>query len=148
LATLVRDLPGDHPSRQEVTEKAKDFFLAVLSYQDGDGLWHQEMTDTSSFVETSGSGLMLFGIGIMLEKGLLEESSRDHFIKGLKGLRSFVGEDGSVSHASRSLLCPGDGTKEDYMNFRWALNDPHSFGPVVLAFTQAANISTEKLIDP
>jgi len=107
LATLVRDLPGDHPSRQEVTEKAKDFFLAVLSYQDG-----------------------------------------DHFIKGLKGLRSFVGEDGSVSHASRSLLCPGDGTKEDYMNFRWALNDPHSFGPVVLAFTQAANISTEKLIDP
>jgi rhamnogalacturonyl hydrolase YesR len=144
LAILVRDLPEDHPMRPEVIDRAKDFFLAVLRYQDRDGMWHQEMTDTTSFVETSGSGLMIYGTGIMLEEGILDRSFREQFIRGLKGLCSYVGNDGSVSHTSRSLLCPGKGGKEDYKNWSWTVNDPHSFGPVVLAFTQAAKMGMEK----
>jgi hypothetical protein len=35
-----------------------------------------------------------------------------------------------------AVLCPGKGTKEDYKNYEWLPNDPHAFGPVVLAFTQ------------
>ncbi len=147
LAILVRDLPESHPRHNEVIELARNFFMTVLKYQNEDGLWHQEMTDPNSYVETSGSGMLLYGLGIMLEKGLINRRHLKDFKKGLSGFTSYIGTDGSVSHTCMGCLSPGNGTKEDYINHPWAYNDPHSFGPVVLAFTQAAKMGIE-LIAP
>ncbi len=140
LAILVRDLPESHPKHPEVVALAKRYFEAVLRFQNHEGLWHQEMTDTTSYVETSGSGLMLYGLGIMLEKGHLDKRYVKNFERGLQGYTSYIGSDGSVSHTCRGCLSPGKGTKEDYKNREWIYNDPHAFGPVVLAFTQAARM--------
>ncbi|TCD28367.1 DUF4861 domain-containing protein [Pedobacter psychrodurus] len=137
LAILVRDLPMDHPKRKEVELLAAEFFAAVIKHQNKQGLWHQEMTDKSSFVETSGSGLLLYGMGIMLEKKMLSNKYQSNFLKGINALSSYVANDGSVSHACFSCLAPRNGTKEDYKNHVWIYNDPHAFGPVVLAFSQA-----------
>src|SRR5690606_15578028 len=71
LAILVRDLPESHPKHEEVVRLAKKYFRTVIQFQNKDGLWHQEMSDPTSYVETSGSGLLLYGLGIMLEKGLM-----------------------------------------------------------------------------
>lgn len=141
LSILARDLPESHPRHKEVVELAQQFFTAVLRYQDREeGLWHQEMTDASSYIETSGSGLLLYGLGIMLEKGLLDGKYLDNFKKGLQGYTAYIGSDGSVSHTCSGCLCPGKGTKEDYRKHPWIYNDPHAFGPAVLAFTQAAKM--------
>ncbi len=137
IATLVRDLPASHPKRGEVEKVAKAFFDAVLRYQNSAGLWHQEMTDKTSFTETSGSGLLLYGLGIMLEKGLLRKTHGSNFTRGLNGLTAYIAEDGGVSHACFSCLCPRKGRKEDYVNHVWVYNDPHAFGPVILAYAQA-----------
>ena len=72
LSILVRDLPEQHPKREAVVQLAKSFYAAVLKHQNEDGMWHQEMTDEDSYVETSGSGLLLYGLGIMIEKGQLD----------------------------------------------------------------------------
>lgn len=149
IATLVRDLPKDHPKRSEVEAVAKSFFLNVLKYQDKDGLWHQEMTDKKSFTETSGSGLLLYGLGIMLQHQLLDAKYNAAFVKGLDGLAAYIAGDGGVSHACFSCLNPQNGTKADYVNHVWVYNDPHAFGPVVLAYAQAlkmgiAEIKTSK----
>lgn len=146
LAALVRDLPVTHPRRKEVESLAKDFFAAVLRYQNPEGLWHQEMTDTTSYTETSGSGLLLYGLGVMLERGLLEPGVRAQLIKGLSRLPVYIGADGSVSHACIGCLCPGEGTKDDYKNRLWAHNDPHAFGPVVLAYAQAAKLGIAQIV--
>ncbi|MDR6562281.1 MULTISPECIES: DUF4861 family protein [unclassified Arcicella] len=148
LATLVRDLPDSHPRKQEVNELAKSFFLAVLKYQNQQGLWNQEMTDHTSYIETSGSGLMLFGIGICIEKGVLAKSYLPQFIKGLSGYTSYISSDGSVSNTCSGCLCPGKGTKKDYIKKEWKLNDPHAFGPVVLVFTQASNMGIKEITLP
>jgi len=140
LAALVRDLPDSHPQKKAVNALAKSFFTAVLSYQNKNGLWHQEMTDTSSYVETSGSGLMLYAIGICIEKGVLDKSYLPAFKKGLSGYMAYIGDDGSVSHTCGGCLCPGKGTKADYKKQGWKFNDPHAFGPAVLAFTQAVKM--------
>lgn len=145
LATLVRDLPESHPRRGEIEELAKQFFSAAIKFQNKEGLWHQEMTDSTSYVETSGSGLILFGLGIMLETGLLNQTFMDNFTLGLRGYTSYIGSDGSVSHTCGGCLCPKNGTKEDYMNHPWVYNDEHAFGPVVLAFTQAAKMGVKSI---
>ncbi len=145
LAALVRDLPSSHPQRSEVETVAKGFFLAVLRHQNSAGLWHQEMTDVTSYPETSGSGLLLFGLGVMLETGLLDRKHEANFIKGLGGLTAYIAPDGSVSHTCISCLCPGQGTKEDYKSRGWAYNDPHAFGAVVLAFAQAAKLGIARV---
>lgn len=145
LSILVRDLPADHPKRSEVESLSKKYFAAVIRHQDKNGLWHQEMTDNTSYVETSGSGLMLFALGVMLENKLLKERYKKNIIKGLHTYLSYIGYDGSVSNTCIGCLCPGDGTKEDYKTREWKLNDPHAFGPAVLAFTQAYKIGVKYL---
>lgn len=145
LAILARDLPKSHPKRQEVVDLAQQFFTSVIQFQNAEGLWHQEMTDTTSYVETSGSGLLLYGIGIMIENLLLDAKYIDNFSKGLKAYTSYIGSDGSVSHTCRGCLCPGAGTKEDYKNRNWSYNDPHAFGPVILAFTQAIKMGIDSI---
>jgi rhamnogalacturonyl hydrolase YesR len=145
LAILVRDLPESHPRRKEVVQLAKQFFSSVLKFQNSQGLWHQEMTDTSSYVETSGSGILLYGLGIMIEKGIIPKRNTKKLLKGLEGYLDYIGHDGSVSHTCMGCLCPGKGTKEDYKNRKWIFNDYHAFGPVVLAFTQAAKMGIDKI---
>ncbi len=140
LSILARDLPETHPKRKEVVELAQQFFASVIRYQNKEGMWHQEMTDAGSYVETSGSGLLLYGLGLMLEKNLLDKKYMENFQFGLQGFTSYIGSDGSVSHACFSCLCPGKGTKEDYKKQPWVYNDHHAFGPVVLAFAQAAKM--------
>jgi rhamnogalacturonyl hydrolase YesR len=145
LAALVRDLPARHPKRKEVEALAKEFFTAVLRHQNKDGLWHQEMTDPTSYTETSGSGLLLYGLGVMLEKGLLVRSHEAAFLKGLGALTAYLAADGSVSHTCSGCLCPGQGTKEDYKSRVWAHNDSHAFGAVVLAYAQAAKMGIRSI---
>lgn len=147
LASLVRDLPDSHPQKKAVNALAKSFFTAVLEHQNKAGLWHQEMTDTTSFVETSGSGLLLYGIGIAIEKAVIDKANLPAFKKGLSAYSAYIGEDGSISSVCGPCLCPGKGTKADYARKIGEYNDPHAFGPAVLAFTQAAKmgISTVEL---
>ncbi len=145
LAFLVRDLPDTHPQKKAVNELAKKFAVAILKYQNQEGLWNQEMTEHTSFVETSGSGLMLFFLGICLEKGIIDKSFLPQFVKGLSGYTSYIAPDGAISHVTIGCLCPGKGTKKDYIKHAWKRNDIHAFGPVVLAFTQAAKMGIKEI---
>jgi len=145
LASLLRDLPADHPSRPEVEKVACEFIADMLKCQDGKGMWHQEMSDFSSFPETSGSALMLYIAGVAVEKGYLDASCKENITRGLKGLLKYIGEDGSLDNVCKECWIPEKGTKEDYKNREYAHNDPHGFGPVILAFTQAHRIGIETI---
>lgn len=145
IAALVERLPKTHPQRERVEAVARDFFTSLLEHQDGNGLWHQEITEEESYAETSGSGLILYGLGKMIESEVLGRKYLPRFKRGLSGLLGFVAEDGSVSNASWSCLCPGDGTKEDYAKHPSFYNDSHSFGPVVLALVEALNLGIDRV---
>lgn len=146
LASLVRDLPDSHPRKKDVNALAKQFFTAVLKHQNAEGLWHQEMSDPRTFVETSGSGLLLYGLGVALEKNLIAKNKRADFQRGLSGLLAYVGPDGSVGSVCGPCLCPGKGTKADYAQKTGQYNDAHGFGPVVLAFAQALKLGITQVV--
>jgi unsaturated rhamnogalacturonyl hydrolase len=145
LTELVNYLPVDDPRRPSTERLFVELVRACMAYQDEAGMWHQEITDHTSYVETSGTGLILYAIGVGLEKGILSDEDRTRFVTGLRGYLDYVAPDGSVYHTCRGCLCPGEGTILDYKARAPLLNDTHAFGPVTLAFGQAYNLGIEQI---
>jgi unsaturated rhamnogalacturonyl hydrolase len=141
LAELIVEFPGN----SDIADIYRNFISACIEFQDEEGLWHQEMTAANSYAETSGTGLILYAIGRGLETGILPESYRDNFIRGLRSYLTYIGVDGSVFNTCEGCLCPGKGTVEDYMAKPWKLNDVHSFGPPALAFAQALRLNINEI---
>lgn len=134
LVETIDALGGDHPRRPALVETTCALIEACLQVQDADGMWHQELTQHSSYVETSGTGLILYAIGRGLRQGWLAARHRVSFERGIRGLLAYIDPDGSIRNTCVGCLSPGAGTIADYVARPWALNDPHAFGPVVLAF--------------
>lgn len=139
LCEAFESLPATHPRRAIVGGLLADLVNSCLAFQDEDGVWHQELTRCDSYVETSGTGLILYALGVAISQGLLPDSSRAQFLKGLRGYLDYIDEDGTVRNTCASCLSPGRGTIADYMARPHIVNDSHAFGPVILAFGIAAN---------
>jgi unsaturated rhamnogalacturonyl hydrolase len=118
---------------------------SALKFQDDNGMWHQEMTDFDSYPESSGTGLILYALGVALELGICPAKWRENFTRGLKGYSAYIAIDGSVHNCCIGCLSPGDGSKEAYKARKWELNDSHAFGPVGLAFAQAWKLGIKEL---
>lgn len=142
LTELAQYFPESHPARADVVAMYGDLIESCLRVQDDvSHLWHQEMTAPESYIETSGSGLILYAIGAGIECGLLSEARhREAFEKGLRAMKSYIALDGSVHHTCVGCLSPGMGTREEYMRHPHKMNDPHAFGPLVLAYGQAVRL--------
>lgn len=140
LSALILDLPEAHPRRAEVEQTYRAHIKAVLALQGEEGLWHQEMTAPESYIETSGSFLILQALGAGIETGVLEDSHRDPLHHGLRGGMEYITSEGSVFHCCQGCLCPGDGSKQAYMAQGPRLNDSHAFGPVIHACEQAIGV--------
>ncbi|MDR1282077.1 MAG: glycoside hydrolase family 88 protein [Opitutaceae bacterium] len=153
LIELARHLPDDHPCKAESLALYRDHVEACARAQDNDGLWHQEMTEpVNAYVETSGSGLLLYALGSGLEAGLLggpgsaeAAAHRARFGKGLRGLLAYITDDLDIFHTCRGCLCPGNATRLDYRAHPPILNDSHAFGPVILAAGQAHLLGLETI---
>ncbi|MBC2603361.1 glycoside hydrolase family 88/105 protein [Puniceicoccus vermicola] len=138
LADVAIYLPDDHPRKAEAISLFQDHVRACAKFQDEEGLWHQEMTDLRlAYVETSGSGLMLYALGAGIQAGLIPDSEMERFQRGLKGLNAYITEDTDIFHTCCGCLSPGQGTKLEYRAHPAKVNDHHAFGPVVLAMGQA-----------
>ena len=141
LAEVVERLPEGHPQRAECRRIFAEWLRAALAVRNYEGLWFQEMAVANprqTYTETSGSGLILYALGIALQTGVLEpQEARLSFEHGLRALLRFVTVDGNVYHCCTSCCCPGDGSVEAYLKRPPILNDNHAFGPVILALTQA-----------
>lgn len=137
-AELIDGLPDDDRRRPEAERQFRELAEACLRYQNSAGLWHHEMPDPASFVETSGSGLILHGLIVGVARGVLPASVRSAIERGLKGYLSYIDPDGSVRNACRGCRSPKDGSIEAYLKMYPIENDYHAFGPVILAFSAAA----------
>lgn len=144
LAELVRNLPTDSPLYPDARRRFVALSAALIPHQSESGLWRQEIPLTSSYEESSGTGLILYGIGVGLRHGLLDEQEYlPVFRKGITGLvERAVNPDFSTEHSCPGCLCPGEGsekgTVDAYVNLRIPYRDePHSFGPIMLALAEA-----------
>lgn len=142
---LIRDYPRDGKYWEHIEKEAARFYGSVVKFQDPDGVWHQEMTDFDSYVEVSGSCLILAGLGTAIEYGLLGKEYLPVFEKGLKGVLKYVDPDGCVGHTCMGCCVPLLGTKADFAEKHFYFNENHSFAGVEILLSQALKLGYKKV---
>ena len=153
LVELVRYLPKDHKSYPEAVKRLQDHCAALIKYQTVRGLWKQSIAEPLAWEESSGTGLILYAIGIGIRLGVLDkETYMPAFVKGIEGLCQWcVNPDYSVERCSHGCLCPlydgKRGTIEAYVvGVTHKKDDSHAFGPVILALLEAQRNGINNII--
>lgn len=140
LAELVQYLPADSKHREKAERYYRDLSRALLPWQKDRGFWRQEITREDAWEESSGTALILYGIGIGLRLGCLEQGEyRAAFEKGLEGLLKYASNpDFSTELSCPGCLCPGDGSIHAYITEKQPQKDEHhSYGAFMLALVEA-----------
>lgn len=142
LADLAADLPKDHPERDYIIKAYRDAVDGCLASQDPNGMWHQSMEDYGTYFESSGTSLILYGLGKGIRNGFFTgEKYLASFRRGIKALTGYICADGSVHNCCGGCLGPGyNGTPADYQLRCWIPNDTHAFGSALLALTEAIEL--------
>jgi unsaturated rhamnogalacturonyl hydrolase len=128
---LLDRLPLEHPKRDTLLALLRRHILGLARYQSGNGLWHQLLDKTDSFLETSCSAMFTFAIARAVKKGYIEKRYLSIAKKGWEGIVSKIHVDGQVEG-----VCTGTGVSDnlvDYYNRPTPLNDVHGIGAVLLA---------------
>jgi unsaturated rhamnogalacturonyl hydrolase len=141
LAEIVAEAPPDSAAWRACAPLLGDWLQATLRHANYEGLWFQEMTVTNpkiTYTETSGSGLILYALGVAWEHGVVSEAvARPAFDRGLAGLAGYLSAEGSVYNTCVSCCCPGRGEIADFLAKPPMRDDWHAFGPVILLLAQA-----------
>ena len=141
LCELVRYLPKDHKAYNEAVERFKAHCEALIKYQDYRGLWKQSIAEPLAWEESSGTGIILYAIGVGIRLGILDKETYMPVLeKGVHGLSKFcINSDYSIEKCCGSCCCPeGKGTVESYLvSVMPKRDDPHGFGPIIMALTEA-----------
>ncbi len=139
LAELVQYLPANDSRRSKAEKYFTELTQALAPCQSEHGLWRQELTRPDAWEESSGTALILYGIGIGLRTGLLpKERYWMVFEKGLLGLlRWGATPDFDTLCSCPGCLCPGDGSIQAYIQEKQPeKNEHHSFGAYMLALVE------------
>jgi len=135
LTELVQYLPPHSPHRAGVEKRFAALVAALLRHQSPSGMWCQEVPDPTSYEESSATGLIAYGLGVGLRLGVLPAVVRQNFRRAMRGLAGCIGEDGSIQKVCIGCLYPGD--LAAYKAREKRTDDPHGFGPAMLALTEA-----------
>jgi len=128
---LLDRLPADHPKRPQLLEILREHILGIARYQSADGLWHQLLDKSDSYLETSCTAMFTYAIARSVNKGYIEPRYGSIARTGWKGVMSKIRADGKIEG-----VCAGTGVSDDlvaYYHRPTPLNDPHGLGAVLLA---------------
>lgn len=72
LCEVLDVLPENHPSRPQILDLLKSQIKGLASCQSGEGLWHQLLDRTDSYLETSASAIFVYGISHAINNGWID----------------------------------------------------------------------------
>ena len=147
LVEILQYLPEDHPQYFDMVQRLASFAEVLAPLQAESGMWRQNLTTPSSYEETSGSGMIVYAMAIGLREGWIDRSYESMVLRGWQGLTQQVDPAGSIKSTCVGTLgrC-GDGL-DYYLNRPTQVDDPHSFGPILLAATEVARFLVEGYAD-
>ena len=155
LADMRQFLPKEHPQYAAAARRLRRHMEALLPYQTRKGLWRQSIAEELAWEESSGSAMIAYGMGVGIRLGILpQEQFREPFERALNGLIKYcIGRDFSTFRCCPGCLCPGEGaekgTVKAYVTEKLpTTNDPHSYGPLMLAMVEAYKNGITALPEP
>ena len=131
---LLDRLPKNHPQRDTLLTLLRRHILGIARYQSGEGLWHQLLDKTDSYLETSCSAMFTYAIARAVHKGYIEAQYFSIAQRGWEGVMTKIRPDGQVEG-----VCAGTGTADDLVHYYkrpTPLNDIHGIGAILLAGTE------------
>ncbi len=136
---LLDRLPKDHPKRPVLLGLLQKHILGVARYQSGEGLWHQLIDKTDSYLETSCTAMFTYAVARAVNKGYLEPRYASIARRGWEGVMTKIRPDGMVEG-----VCTGTVVSDDLVHYyrRTApLNDVHGIGTILLAGSEVLQLS-------
>jgi rhamnogalacturonyl hydrolase YesR len=131
---LLDRLPKNHPKRPQLLNILQRHILGIAHYQSAEGLWHQLLEKTDSYLETSCSAMFTYAIARSVNKGYIEARYASIAQRGWEGVMTKIRPDGQVEG-----VCTGTSVGDDlvfYYRRPARLNDVHGIGAVLLAGTE------------
>ena len=125
VSNALLTIPDSHPSYPVIMEIYRISIDGLVKYQGENGLWHQILTDNTSFEETSGSSMFTLSIARGVNEGWLPGNYREYARKGWIGICTRIEGDKVFD------ICQGTGIGFDqdfYLNRDRFVNDPRGLG--------------------
>jgi len=130
-AELLDWLPTSHPSYKQVLDAFRAHMTSLLKYQDADGSWHQVLTRTDSYKETSCTSMFALAMARGVRKGWLNRSFKQAALKGWSYVASQIDANGVVHGICRGTEIGFD--EQFYLDRKTIDNDPRGLGAVITA---------------
>ena len=152
ITELIQHLPENSEYRKKALEYYISHTDALIEHQTERGLWRQEIPEELSWYESSGTGLILYGIGVGIRcKILKDEKYMSAFKKGIEGIGKYcLTSEYKTLMSCPSCLCPGfgkeKGTPKAYITEKYPKDDEvHSYGCIMLALIEAYKNGIEEI---
>jgi rhamnogalacturonyl hydrolase YesR len=134
VAELLSTVPADHAKRERVMRGWRTHIDSLLHYRDEQGrIWRQLLDDKEAWLETSCTGMFLFGMGMGLEHGwLVKEQYVPAFVDAWDAFIDYVDQIGRLHQA-----CVGTSTgdRQYYLERERSGGDFHGQAPLIWAST-------------
>ncbi len=130
MVQLLNILPEDYPGREEIIKDLERQILGIAKYQSAEGLWHQVLDKSDSYLESSCSAMFTYCIARAVNQKWIDERYGSIAIKGWEGLKEYkIQLDGQVKD-----ICIGTGIEDNlvfYYERPARLNEKHGLGAVI-----------------
>jgi unsaturated rhamnogalacturonyl hydrolase len=121
MTEVLMNMPQSHSGYNTIMNAYSNQMSALANYQDSGGMWHQVITESSSYLETSCTGMFLFAMSTGIRLGWLSESEYLPVVeRGFQALAGYVNSNGEVSD-----ICVGTG---EGSNLQFYFDRPRSTG--------------------
>lgn len=136
-AELLAAMPTDHPRRTEVLAAYVRHMEGIVKVQDPEGGWHQVLDHPESWIETSGTGMLTYGIARGVNEGWLDQSYAHSAVRGWEALEKKTTDEGDVLDVCASTDV---GDLNFYLNRPRKTGDLHGFGSILLAGAEVSRL--------
>jgi rhamnogalacturonyl hydrolase YesR len=133
LTEALLALPADYPQRDKLFRSWLSLIEALVSRQDAQGLWHQILDLSGSWLETSCTAMFVFALATGVRQGWLPDRRyRDAAVRGWTALANAVDDQGRLAEVCIGL---GDnpGTEAHYLSCPRKVGDKHGQAPLLWA---------------
>jgi Predicted unsaturated glucuronyl hydrolase involved in regulation of bacterial surface properties, and related proteins len=132
MVEVLDVLPENHPERNKILDRLRTHIRGLVSYQSGEGFWHQLLDRNDSYLETSATAIYVYCIARAINKGWIDPVAYGPVAHlGWNAVSSKVNNNGQVEGT-----CVGTGMAFDPAFYYYRpvnVYAAHGYGPVLLA---------------
>ena len=127
---LLSFMPKDHPQRQQIIDLLDKQIVGLSRYQSQEGLWHQLIDKSDSYLESSSSAMFVYAIAKSVNEGWIDKRYASIALTGWDGLKKhMLTADGDMKN-----ICEGTEVHDDlqyYYQRPCGINEKHGLGALI-----------------